>query len=52
MGEDLLDKEAKRDRLRHLPLYSSKSTNYLFYCSPCWDKAYLLDHERRKKERV
>jgi hypothetical protein len=50
--EELLKDEAKRDRLRSLPLYSSKSTNYLFYYSPCWDKAYLLDQERRKKERT
>ena len=37
----------KRDRLRSLPLYSSKITGYEFFCSPCWDKAYLLDQERR-----
>ena len=50
--EDLLKEEAKRDRFRCLPLYSSKITGYRFFCSLCWDKAYLLDQERRKKERV
>jgi hypothetical protein len=49
---ELLKEEEKRDRLRSLPLYSSKITNYRFFCSPCWDKAYLLDQERRKKERM
>jgi hypothetical protein len=38
--EDLLKDEAKRDRYMHLPLYSSKSTGYKFFCSPCWDKAF------------
>lgn len=49
---ELLKDEAKRDRLRSLPLYSSKCTGYRFFCSPCWDKACFLAEQQKKKERV
>jgi hypothetical protein len=44
--------ESQKDKLRHLPLYSSKCTEYRFFCSPCWDKAYLSDQNQRRKERM
>jgi hypothetical protein len=37
---DLLEEEAKADKLRSLPLYSSKITGYRFACSDCFTKAY------------
>jgi hypothetical protein len=48
---DLLKEEEKRDKLRSIPLLSSKITGYRLFCHSCWDQAYLLDRERRKKER-
>lgn len=42
--------EQELDRTRHLPLYSSKAAGYRFYCSSCWDKAYLFEQELRKKK--
>ena len=47
----LIKEEEKRDRLRSLPLYSSKNTGYKFFCSPCWDQAYLIYEQERKKEK-
>ena len=44
--------DAKYDKFRSLPLYSSKCTGYRFFCSPCWDQAYLIDQEQKKKEKT
>jgi hypothetical protein len=38
--EDLLAEEAKRDKLRNLPLYSCRITGFKFVCSKCYDKVY------------
>jgi hypothetical protein len=43
--------ETSRDRLRAIPLLSSKITGYRFFCSSCWEHDYLVDHNKRKKER-
>ncbi len=48
--ERLLEEDAKRDRFMGLPLYSSKSTGYKFFCSSCWNKAYQTTQEERKKK--
>jgi hypothetical protein len=37
---DLLAEDAKADKLRSLPLYSSRITDYRFVCSKCYDKVY------------
>jgi hypothetical protein len=50
--QTLQAEEEKRDRLRGVPLLSSKITGYRFFCSPCWDQAYLIDQNQRKKQRV
>jgi hypothetical protein len=34
-----------------LALYSSESTDYKFFCSPCWDQAYLIYEQERNKEK-
>jgi hypothetical protein len=49
---ELLKEEESKELLRRLPLYSAHMTGYKYICSKCWDKAYLLDQERRKKERT
>jgi hypothetical protein len=49
---ELLKDEEKRDKLRNLPLYSSRSTNYLFYCSICWETAYRIYEQERKKQKA
>jgi hypothetical protein len=38
---DLLEEEAKYDKLRSLPLYSCRITGFKFICSKCCDKVYL-----------
>ena len=47
--QGLLKEQAKRDRLRSIPLLSSKITGYRFYCHDCWDKTYQIAQEERKK---
>jgi hypothetical protein len=38
--EELLEENAKADKLRSLPLYSCRITGFKFVCSRCYDKAY------------
>ena len=35
---DLLEEDAKADKLRRLPLYSCKITGWKFVCSKCYEK--------------
>ena len=37
---ELLEEDAKYDKLRSLPLYSCRITGWKFVCSKCYDKAY------------
>jgi hypothetical protein len=37
---ELLEEDAKADKLRSLPLYSCKITGFKFVCSKCYDKVY------------
>ena len=37
---DLLEEDAKADKLRSLPLYSCRITGFKFVCSKCYDKIY------------
>jgi hypothetical protein len=37
---ELLEEEAKADKLRSLPLYSCRITSWKFVCSKCYDKVY------------
>ena len=37
---ELLSEDAKRDKLRSLPLYSCRITGWKFVCSACYDKVY------------
>jgi hypothetical protein len=46
---ELLKEENKRDRLRSIPLYSSKISGYRFVCSKCWDQVYWL-HQTQSKQ--
>jgi hypothetical protein len=39
---ELLEEDAKADKLRNIPLYSCKITGYKFVCSKCYDKAYTM----------
>ncbi|MFL6411982.1 MAG: hypothetical protein ACJ71K_12185 [Nitrososphaeraceae archaeon] len=39
---ELLEEDAKADKLRSLPLYSCRITGWKFVCSKCYDKAYAL----------
>jgi DNA-directed RNA polymerase subunit RPC12/RpoP len=43
--------DAKYDKFRSLPLYSSKCTGHRFFCSSCWEQAYQIAQEERKKEK-
>jgi hypothetical protein len=43
---ELLEKDAKADKLRCLPLYSCKITGWKFVCSKCYDKIYVLVQRR------
>ncbi|MFL6403108.1 MAG: hypothetical protein ACJ71M_06500, partial [Nitrososphaeraceae archaeon] len=37
---ELLEEDAKADKLRSLPLYSCRITGWKFVCSECYDKVY------------
>jgi hypothetical protein len=37
---ELLEEDAKYDKLRSLPLYSCRITGFKFVCSKCYDKVY------------
>jgi len=37
---DLMEEDAKYDKLRSLPLYSCRITGWKFVCSKCYDKVY------------
>ena len=37
---ELLEEDAKYDKLRSLPLYSCRITGWKFVCSKCYDKVY------------
>ena len=39
---NLLEEDAKYDKLRSLPLYSCRITGWEFVCSRCYDKVYML----------
>ena len=39
---ELLEEDAKADKLRSLPLYSCKITGWKFVCSKCYDKVYNM----------
>jgi hypothetical protein len=39
---ELLEEDAKADKLRSLPLYTCRITGWKFVCSKCYDKAYAL----------
>jgi hypothetical protein len=39
---DLLEEDANADKLRSLPLYSTKITGFKFVCSTCYDKIYYM----------
>jgi hypothetical protein len=39
---ELLEEDAKYDKLRSLPLYSCRITGWKFVCSRCYDKVYAL----------
>jgi hypothetical protein len=39
---ELLEEDAKADKLRCLPLYSCRITGFRFVCSKCYDKVYML----------
>ena len=38
---ELLEEDAKADKLRSLPLYSCRITGWKFVCSRCYDKVYI-----------
>jgi hypothetical protein len=44
--------EAKLEKLRHLPLYSSRITGFKFVCSSCYDQAYLLSHQQERNKKL
>jgi hypothetical protein len=37
---ELLEEDAKYDKLRSLPLYSCRITDWKFVCSRCYDRVY------------
>ena len=45
---DLLEEEAKADKLRSLPLYSCRITGWKFVCSKCYGKVYWLNQIKIK----
>ena len=47
---DLLDADAKADKLRSLPLYSCRITSWKFVCSNCYDKVYLYATTKQRKK--
>jgi hypothetical protein len=40
LKQELLEEDAKADKLRSLHLYSCKITDWKFVCSKCYDKIY------------
>jgi hypothetical protein len=47
---DLLKEEEKMNILRRLPLYSSKISQYKWYCSKCYDEIYLESTTGKKQK--
>jgi hypothetical protein len=47
---ELLEEDAKADKLRSLPLYSCKITGWKFVCSKCYDDFYQLAQGERKNK--
>jgi hypothetical protein len=39
---ELLEEDAKADKLRTLPLYSCRITGFKFVCSKCYDRVYNM----------
>jgi hypothetical protein len=37
---DILEEDAKADKLRNIPLYSCRITGWKSVCSKCYDKVY------------
>jgi hypothetical protein len=46
---ELLEEDAKADKLRSLPLYSCRITGWKFVCSKCYDKVYYNNMLLQKK---
>jgi hypothetical protein len=44
---ELLEKEAKADKLRSLPLYSCRATHWKHVCSNCFEKRYRYHYRYR-----
>jgi hypothetical protein len=47
---ELLEEDAKTDKLRSLPLYSCRITGWKFVCSKCYDRLYMHAIEKTKLE--
>jgi hypothetical protein len=47
---DLLEEDAKADKLRSLPLYSCRITDWKFVCSVCYDKVYTYAIAKSKPD--
>ncbi|MFL6356278.1 MAG: hypothetical protein ACJ71C_06955 [Nitrososphaeraceae archaeon] len=47
---ELLEEDAKADKLRCLPLYSCRITGWKFVCSKCYDKIYHMHVMQTKPE--
>ena len=47
---ELLEEDAKADKLRSLPLYSCKITGWKFVCSKCYDKICIAKTSPRYKK--
>ena len=45
---DLLEEDAKYDKLRSLPLYSCRITSFKFVCSKCYDKVYTYANAKQR----
>jgi hypothetical protein len=43
---ELLEEDAKADKLRCLPLYSCRITGWKFVCSKCYDKMYITEEKK------
>jgi RNA polymerase-binding transcription factor DksA len=46
---DLLKIEKERDTIRKLPLYSSRITDWKWYCSKCYDEACIFAARNKNK---
>jgi hypothetical protein len=44
---ELLEEDNKADKLRRLPLYSTRLTNFKFYCGKCFENAYAKQAKKR-----